>query len=710
MRWLRGALLVLAAALVWVAHYERWTPASWQVPTDYYVDATETLARLKAASEGDIVPLRSQVIERLGAPFGAHWNAYPTPDKPLMMALGALVRTIGLYATANVGLLLAHLLSAVAFYLVARRLGCRWEWAAAGALLFACTYHTVHRGLSHFSLVFTWTVPFGLLTAAWVASSRRIVWRSAAAVIALGTGAAMGFSNPYNLFFWLQLLAWAAFFQWCGPRRRANLQIGLAAAAISVAAFVIGHAEEWLHRDEPDGLPLLARNYAGTEMYALKPVEMFIPPAYHRVDALAFFGRRYDRWSGWRGEAFLPYLGLAGIAAFGWLAATGVRRLVRRQSLPAATLPIGWVLAYGAVGGVTNLLALFAGFQVFRATNRAAIFISAVVLLFAAGRLSRATVRWPAAARLALAAAIALLGAWEQLPHRERDLDPKAVAVSVAADQRFADELEAALPAGAMVFQLPVLEFPEVAPPHKLLDYEHFRPYLATRTLCFSYGAAKTRSRSRWQREVAQLPAAEMVARLESHGFAALYVNRRGYEDGGAALLGELGRLGYRPSVTDATQEQVVVRLQPAEHPTPPLAESLTFGQGWHLQPVEGVRWAYETAALSYFNPHAADLAVDLQLDLEARTEREVVFERDGEVLATWRVGPERRTLRVRAAQLAPGVNRFALRSPEAARRDPSAGMQLRTFGASAVRVAPAVRRDADRLWVDGERVAGREQ
>src|SRR5688500_14803851 len=109
----RAWALAGAAALIWIAHFDRWTPASWQIPTDYYADAYDSLARLKAASEGDVWPLQAQVISRLGAPFGAHWNAYPAPDKPLMLMLGGLVHLIGLHATANFGLLLAQVTAAL---------------------------------------------------------------------------------------------------------------------------------------------------------------------------------------------------------------------------------------------------------------------------------------------------------------------------------------------------------------------------------------------------------------------------------------------------------------------------------------------------------------------------------------------------------------------------------------------------------------------
>ncbi len=682
-RWLswRVALVGLLAAAVWTVHYERWTRASWSVPTDYYVDAMETLARLKAASEGDIVPLRPQIIERLGAPYGANWNAYPAPDKPLMLALGALVNLIGLYETANFGLMLAHITSALAFYFVARWMRCRWEWAAAGALLFAFAYHTVHRGLAHFSLVFTWTVPLGLLAVWIVAGSKRLSWRSGGAVVCGVAAIALGVSNPYNLFFWVQLMGWALVLQWFGGRRRPNLQIGGAAIALSAAAFAVMHAEGWLYVEDTRGLPLLARNYAGTEMYALKPVEMFIPPAYHRWEWLAFFGGRYTRWSGWRGEAFLPYLGIVGIAGFTLLALLVVRRVVRREPVPGQALSIGWVIAYSMIGGITNLLAFYAGFQVFRATNRVVVFISAIVLFFLVVRLSRWSAGWGRGWSLAVAGLVAGIGVWEQIPKREGAADLKALVAAVQGDWAFGRELEAALPSGANIFQLPVLGFPEVQTPSKLDDYEHFRPYLVTSTLHFSYGAAKLRARSRWQRDLEARPMAEMVPRLEAYGFAALYINRKGYADRAESLLSELDRIGYSRRLQSPLGHQIVVFLRPATRPRLPLGEALTLGQGWHLRGDAGVRWAYDAAALSYYNHLPHPIAVDMSLTLIARDRRIVVFRQEGRALREIEVERGARSVRLAGVTVVPGLNRFSLSSPVPAVRDPEAHNQLRAFG-----------------------------
>mgnify|MGYP000555742522 CR=1 FL=1 len=687
----RGVLVALVAAFIWIAHFDRWSVDSWQLPTDYVGDAHETLARLKAASEGDIIPLRSQVITRLGAPFGAHWNAYPTPDKPLMLALGALVHAVGLYGAANLGMLLAQVSAALAFYLVARWLRCRWEWAAAGALLFAYTYHTFHRGLAHFSLIFTWTIPVGLLAVWLIARSQRLEWRRPGAIVCLGAGVALGSANPYNLFFWLQLIGWALILQSLGDRRKPNLQIGVATIGIALAAFLIVHAEAWLYTDNPDALPLLTRNYSGTEIYALKAVEMVIPPPFHRWDWLAFFGHRYLRWSEWRGEAFLPYLGLVGIAGAIWLAVTTVRSIVQRRPLPGQTLSIGWILAYASLGGVTNFLALFAGFQIFRATNRAAIFISAIVLFFLAVRLSHATKNWPGWLRLSAAMLVAGIGVFEQLPGSDSRTEMATIARAVEADAAFGQALEAQLPTGAMVFQLPVLGFPEIVPPYQLTDYEHFRPYLVTDQLRFSYGGPKYRARGRWQRDLEGMSLDTLIPALESHGFAALYLNRKGFKDGAEQLLEDLKKLGYHARIQSENGQQIAIPLRSVERPEPPLANALTLGRGWHLRPDAGVRWAFEDAFLSYFNPHSQSTPLSIKLTLVGISPRMVTIEHDGKGVRDVEIGPDPTEIQLPGHLLQPGINRFKLRCPTGPTRAGSgSNRQLRSFGLKESRVTPS--------------------
>jgi hypothetical protein len=676
----RAALLALVAALVWCAYYDRWTAASWAIPTDYGGDTLEILARIAAAAEGDAKPLAPQIISRLGAPFGANWSAYPSSDLVLLWLIGQLARVVGLFTASNIALLMATVTTALSFYSCARWLRVRWEWAFMGALLFAFTCQTFQRGLPHLFLAFSWTVPVALLACGLVAASRRLRPRNALGVFCYVTAALIGIGNPYVLFLFLQLLGWALIAQWLGPRRRDNLMVGATALGIALAAFFIVESHVWLFApDTAAGSPLV-RNYGSTERYALKPIELVLPPAWHRWEALAFFGHRYARWSEWRsGESFMTYLGIVGIAGLIWLAVTSLRAILRRQRVPGAALPAGWVLAFSSVGGLTNIVAFFTGLVVFRATNRFSIFISAIVLMFLVSRLTRWWASRPRWLSLAAAAVVAAFGLADQLPPGPGLEKQRRIAERIASDRELGQMLEGRLPPGAMVFQLPVMMFPEAPPTYQLGDYEHFRPYLATQSLRFSYGSLKGRSRGRWQRDAESLPTQQFVEKLERYGFAALYFSRRGFPDGGEKLLRELAEVGRTERIDGKLGEQVVVFLHPSPKPEPPLAHSLTFGLGWQNAKPGEPRWAHGPATLSYYNPLSRPVASTVHLVMSGVGERRLRIQINDEETVGTSVADARSEINLKV-MLKPGFNRFDLESQEAAVRLSNERGQLRSF------------------------------
>jgi len=681
--WRLLAIIGIAGGF-WLWHYEMWSRADWSVPLDYSGDAHEMLTRIKAASEGDTLPMGRQVLHRLGAPWGAHWNSYPTPDKLLVLALGGLARLVGLSEAANLALLLATLSAAASFYFVARRLHAAWEWAGASAILFAFNYSVFHRGLAHLLLVFTWTVPLGLLCCWYIARRRPLGWGSQEAWLCLLAAFALGVSNPYNLYFWLQLLGWALVVQFVGARRTSSLRVGVTCLAVAAVAFLFAHAELWLYT-QSGALPLLVRNYGGTEMYALKAVEMFVPSPMHRWDFLAFFGERYSRWSEWRGEPFLPYLGIVGMSAFVWLLLDSVWRMLKGRAPGGWGLQSGWILAYSALGGVTNLIALFFGFQIFRATNRVSIFLSCIALLFLAVRLSRLLRGRSRIGGVSLAAGVLVLGVLDQIPRRNPPEKRVERVARVRSDTEFGRALEQALPSAAMVFQLPVLGFPEVIPPHRLADYELFRPYLHTRTLNFSYGGTKFRSRSRWQRDLEVLPPGELVKNLERFGFAAISINRKGFLDGAESILSELRALGYDKVIESPRKEQIAVVLRPSPQRELPLGQTLTLGKGWYAQPVEengrSVRWSHGPAVLTYFNPYDRPLKVRLRLRLSAASAREIALNLRGKKVGEARLSENPAEIPPITVELRPGVNRFDLISLEPPVKFAGGQARLRAVG-----------------------------
>jgi hypothetical protein len=708
--WRRGwsvCLITLLVTALFCLVHSRWTPAQWLTPVHYDGDALEVLARIKAAAEGDLAPLLPQRVARLGAPGEAIWDEYPGSDPWANFALGQVARTTGVGMASNLALWFAHLSAALIFYGCARFLGHRREWALTGALLFAFSYFSFNRGLPHLWLVFTWQVPLALLTCWLIGGGGRVLQRRWVRWLCVGTALALGASNPYNLFLYLQLLTWSLIVAWRRADGGLNRRLGVGCLVAALVMFALTNLPVWLYADDKGGVPLLTRNYAGTEIYALKPIELLLPPADHRSGLLGSLGSRYVRWSDWQGETFSPYLGVVGIVGLVWLLLELALRLAaRRDPRPDAPgLQALWILLFSSIGGVNSILAFYFGLQVFRASNRYSIFLLALALFFIIARLSKLTWTWPATARWGLVAGIITLGLWDQIP-RPPDAGTQAnIAKDHAADRALGLKLEKELGAGALVFQLPVMDFPEGWPRHRLKAYDHFRAYLGTDTTRFSFGARKGRAIGRWQRDYDRMPPDELFSKLELIGFNAVLIDPSGYSDIepiDALLLAAANRAR---TLNLGDDPRILIQLQPAKDPRPPLAREPTHGQGWHprgrlnegglpppsqatpVRPAgfrdaiamrarmgesrtelsrrmtgsfreEEIRWAHSDAVLKYHNPGPETLRVQVEMWLSAPDERKLELHCNRVPVADMALDEHPRLLELQLT-LRPGVNRL---------------------------------------------------
>jgi hypothetical protein len=164
-----------------------------------------------------------------------------------------------------------------------------------------------------------------------------------------------------------------------------------------------------------------------------------------------------------------------------------------------------WIVLCFSTGGLNAILGAF-GFTLFRTGCRYSVVILAIALLYAAQRLT--ALQRAAAFRtdpdtlriggLTAAAAACLVVLWDQVPRAPTAEQASTIARQVEADRQFVAQMEATLPAGAMVFQLPIMEFPEVPAPG-VPPYDHFRPYLFSKQLRFSFGSMKGRPREQRQ-------------------------------------------------------------------------------------------------------------------------------------------------------------------------------------------------------------------
>ena len=231
------------------------------------------------------------------------------------------------------------------------------------------------------------------------------------------------------------------------------------------------------------------------------------------------------------------------------------------------------------------------GFTLFRTGCRYAVVILAIVLFFAARRLTAWQDRVPPDAssaetrRIGILTAVAALSTLVLIDQVPRSPGPEQVALIArqeAADRDFVARMNAALPARASVFQLPVMDFPE-GPLPSIPAYDHLRPFVQGGDLRYSFGSTKGRPQDRWQREIEQQllaaatpnqearrldfdPAAvrRVIAALRERGFSAIYLNRNGFPDQGRGLQLALREAGCAGEAIESRTGDLVCIVLPA--------------------------------------------------------------------------------------------------------------------------------------------------
>ncbi|MDQ5978817.1 MAG: hypothetical protein QG602_1791 [Verrucomicrobiota bacterium] len=673
--WIQTVLVAVATVFLAAGLFGRWSLAAWSEPHWLEGDPLEVYARAKIAGEQPASTLLGlDAPDALGAPVRADWTGYPVPDRIAFVLTGFLAAPLGLIAAVQLMSAVVFGLNAGSFYLCARWLRWRWEWAVALAFAFAfCTYNLRWGVTLSFSQTFT-LPPLVLLCAR--ASHRGGAPGRAWQWLAIGLALWLAQGNPYLAYFAGVVAGGALVLGLLQRIPRRRLTPLLLFIGVLIAGFVAVNARHVLHRLGPAENTALVRSAGDLQTYALRPAEWLVPPADHRAPVLRELGRAYFERREGRGEFFYNYLGIVGLLSLAGLLLRDVRRLLRRpRRIPDTGLGLAWIVAFGVAGGLNTWLGA-AGLDIFRAGSRISIFPQVWALLFLGGWLTHRLRRRALSVPLALA--LTGLAVWDQTPPLA---DPTARARNHLRWQEHAAltaSLERSLPAGAMIFQLPVMAFPESARIGSMPDYEHLLPYLTSHALHYSYGHLAQTPAQRWAGYVARQPADRMLAALEQAGFAALWIDTRAYPDSAVSLTQALritGRQEIRPTLQPAHVR--VFLLNPSPKPRlPDFADpryletwdgttdptpSLLALTGWYSLEQNGTnrwRWAAREAVLGIWTEAAAPAAT-LRFRLDGPAGSVVVLHNGEQEILRANPGAQTRTV---SLALIGGLNRLSWR------------------------------------------------
>jgi phosphoglycerol transferase len=362
---------------------------------------------------------------------------------------------------------------------------------------------------------------------------------------------------------------------------------------------------------------------------------MLLPRENHRVPGLADLAANFRDPSPVPSEAGQS-LGLVGAAGLCYLLAVAGLALAGRRAGSDRDRHLSLLalaaVAVGTVGGLSSLIALLVTPEI-RSWNRLSIYVGFLALLALAALADRLQVHLRARGQRPLvfaAVLVAVLGAGLSDQTSGADVPRYAtLAAQYHSDGAFVAAVEAALPARAMVFQLPVRAFPEVRGPVDMNVSDSFRLYLHSHDLRWSFGGVEGRPTADWQTPLAAQPADALLPRLAAVGFAGLTVDRFGYDDGAAALEGGIRALVGDPAATspdgrysffdlrrlsaggaDAVQQLAALTLEPTQ-------VSWIGVDGLGNDPLDRLGTAGGSFSVAFANPAAAGRPVRFRLSVE---------------------------------------------------------------------------------------------
>jgi hypothetical protein len=616
--WYWVIFLLLAVSLIWCTAYNRWSRASWATPIDYESDALNIMAHVKAQASGEIHPILTKNPISLGAPFHANWNDYPTLDEGVFTWSALLARAFGPFAGSNLAVVSAFLLAASSFYYVCRQLAYHPIFAVAGAMLFSFSPYAFNRSLPHLTLTFYWHIPLGLLVIWYCIHQVSVQKDFGKTLFCLTVAVLYGIQNIYYTGMILQFLAAAALYHLLRQDGWSRVRFPIVIGGVVIATWVVMNLGMFYYGLVHGRNPMaLVRPYADLELYALKPVELFLPFAYRLAAIQDWASKRYFTQAYFLGETGCPYLGIIGIAGLTLLGWNTVRSLVKQElsSVPPESWYVLWILLYSIVGGINGIIGV-AGFIYLRGTNRYSIVILCLALLYLVRQLTLWTQRWNRWQCAGLAGALIVIGLLDQTPASPTRQQISGTRDVVLSDRNMVSTLERELPRRAMVFELPVVDYPEPPPVVHMGDYELFRPFLHSKFLRFSYGSDKGRPREQWQKDAVQWGPSHLVTLLEKYGFSAVLINRKGYEDRGVSILDGFRAAG-RTNVLVDSGDFICVALQPALRPVLPPE----FASGWYdLEGTAEENWHWSSGDAKIVLRNADSIAKPVHLTFELAT------------------------------------------------------------------------------------------
>lgn len=585
----------------------------------------------------------------IGAPNGFNLADFPiNADNFNFLIIKVLSYFTKNYAVIlNVYYILTFPLTTLMTLAVFKRIGLQYPFALAASLLFTLLpYHFLRGAEGHLFLAAYFVIPLiawlCILIATNKFSPRLYRHPYLRCILYLLFCSLIGSTGIYYAFFGLFFILASGIIVSINNRKFAPIgQAALLSILISLT-LAANLAPSIIYRiHQGVNQAVAARAPAETELYGLKIAQLLLPIDNDRLSLLAKLKNKYNASAPLiTKENSFSTLGI--VSGIGFLILLAVIILgvpVTEEINILSKLNLCGVLL-ATIGGFGTLLS-YTIFSTIRCYGRISIFLAFFSLYaffyFAQKLVCNYSIFKKASFTWLFAILMASLGIFNQTVKGFSDLQSPEIAANFNNDEKFVRKIEATMPPDSMIYQLPYVPFPEHPPVLSMRDYEHFRAYLHSHSLKWSYGAIKGRPVSIWQNGISILPTEKMTTNLSVAGYSGIYIDRNGYSDHGAKIEKEISTiLNQKPMISENNNfsffdmrhyAATVKNSGPVAlwdgHSTPqPLAQkkiSLSWNKGFYSLEVSGANkwhWSNKQSVLAIVN--YTDKPLELKLSFKA--------------------------------------------------------------------------------------------
>ena len=480
----------------------------------------------------------------VGMPIGATFYDMPSTEVVILLCLNLLVHITGHYGLAiNIWYIFTFTLTTIISYMCMRRLRVKSYWAVLGALTYAFLAYHFKRNTMHLLLSTYSFIPVALVIImetfrdeAFYQLDKHFFKKKKNRYAFIGL-LLVGMTGFYYAFFSCFLIVLMGISHILKEHRVISrgkqmlMMLGnvILPIGLSMLPNLIMQIQNGRNMEAP------IRSVGEAEVFGMKIIQLILPIE-SKIDSVQKIADRYYQSTYYLQGENSEYLGIIGSIGFliliSHLLIRQEDRQLSKQLHLLKEMNIGLVLL-GTISGLGALFALVVSPQI-RAYNRVSVIIAFLSITAVCLILSNHLEWSKAKGRICIIGLVFLVGIWEQSTGRPNHNLSKQIYES---DEAFVKEIEAKVPEGSMIYQLPYCKYPEVPNINEMKEYSLFRGYLHSNTLKWSYGGYKGRTADKWHAYVNSLEMEERIQRIADAGFVGIYIDRSAY------TLEEMGNL-----------------------------------------------------------------------------------------------------------------------------------------------------------------------